>query len=109
MIFYTVGWLLFVIGIVFTLFPSKKINRLYGYRSYRAEKDIDSWKYAQKISSRMLLLMGFIGIAVGFLLKKMGWTHFFLIEMILIVFLIVPVFTTTEEKLTAYQNSEKRK
>lgn len=109
MIFYTVGWILFAIGIVFCLFPSKKINRIYGYRSFRAERSIEAWQYAQKISRKMCLLMGAIGISIGFLLKKTGWTQYFLLEMLLIVFLIIPIFVVTEDQLEKQEGHEEKK
>lgn len=108
MIFYVVGWILFVLGILFKIFPSKNINRLYGYRSFRAEESLETWRYAQKVSSWMLLLVGAIGIVIGFVLKKMGWTNYFLIELLLLVFLIVPIFIVTEEKLKKHQQGQKK-
>ncbi len=102
MIFLFVGCFLAVIGISFSLFPSKKTNLLYGYRSVLAEKSEEHWIYAQKISGRMFLLTGLLMGLIGVVLKYFGWTNFFLIEMFLLVFPIMPIFLITEKKLREF-------
>lgn len=102
MIFLFVGSIFFLIGVVFFLLPSKKPNFIYGYRSYQAEKSLESWRYAQKISARYFLLFGGGTALVGGLLKYSGHTNFFILEMILIVLPVILPFALTEEKLKTY-------
>ena len=47
-----------LIGFVFLILPSKKINFIYGYRSYLAKQNERNWQYAQKICTRYFLLFG---------------------------------------------------
>ncbi|HLA56985.1 MAG TPA: SdpI family protein [Flavobacterium sp.] len=53
-IIFTIG------GIITLLFPPKKINALYGYRTAASMKSIERWKFAQKYSSVRLLLSGIV-------------------------------------------------
>ena len=39
MIFLVIGAIFFLIGFVFLILPSKKINFIYGYRSYLAKQN----------------------------------------------------------------------
>lgn len=107
MIFLYVGLFLMIIGISFRVFPPKSSNRLYGYRSFYAEKSEMHWQYAQKISGNMFLLMGSLMAGIGWILKVTGHTNFFVLEMIFLVFPIIPIFTVTESKLKQFdQQSE---
>ncbi|MGX7351723.1 SdpI family protein [Enterococcus canis] len=105
MVFFYTGIVLAAVGLVFTLFPSKKVNLIYGYRSYYAEKNDENWHYAQKISGRMFLLMGLLMTGIGYWLKATGHTNFFLIEMLLLVFPIIPIFYVTEKKVRAFDKA----
>lgn len=104
MIFYYVGLFILAVGVVFRLFPSKHVNRIYGYRSPQAEKSLDLWRYAQKVSGNMAILMGSLMFLFGSFLKWNGWTNFFLIELMVLVFPIIPIFVVTEEKLKKYED-----
>ena len=55
--FLVIGAIFFLIGFVFDS-PSKKINFIYGYRSYLAKQNERNWQYAQKICTRYFLLFG---------------------------------------------------
>jgi uncharacterized membrane protein len=47
--------LLSVIAFVFKVFPPKKINYLYGYRTSSSMKNIENWNLANKFSANLLL------------------------------------------------------
>lgn len=102
MIFLFIGSIVFLIGLVFLLLPSKKPNLIYGYRSYQAEKSLESWRYAQKISARYFLLFGGGTALIGGGLKISGHTNFFILEMLLIVLPVILPFALTEEKLKVF-------
>ena len=66
-----VGPLFVVISLLTLLFPPKKINGLYGYRTRRSMSNQKSWDAAQKISSQVMLIEGVIMsllAGLGFLL-----------------------------------------
>jgi len=58
-----IGPLLLVISLIYYFFPPKKINSLYGYRTPRSMKNLDNWNYANKYSSRGILIVSVITIA----------------------------------------------
>lgn len=102
MIFLFVGCILVVVGLLFRVLPAPYDIKLYGYGSPLARQDERLWKYAQKVSSSMLLFIGMVMAIIGCILKYFGWTNFFIIEMLLLVFPIMPIFIVTEKKLTEY-------
>lgn len=109
MIFLFVGSFLTLIGVVFRILPSKEINRIYGYRSPLAESSLETWRYAQKISSYYFIFFGLIMVLIGSILKYFGWTNFFIIEMFLLVFPIMPIFILTEKKLQLFEHERGKK
>lgn len=67
-----VGPLFVVISLLTMLFPPKKINGLYGYRTRRSMCNQKAWDAAQKISSQVMLAEGLIMsmcAGLGFLLN----------------------------------------
>ena len=56
-------------GLLMAKYPPKKINPLYGYRTRRSMQSPEAWKYAQRISSRRMVMCGLLGI----LLFIIGW------------------------------------
>ncbi|HKL40016.1 MAG TPA: SdpI family protein [Cryomorphaceae bacterium] len=47
-----------VTGLILLVFPPKRINHFYGYRTKRSMADQESWDYAQRRSGRALILFG---------------------------------------------------
>ncbi len=107
MIFYFVGMLLTVIGLLYLSFPSKKRMSKYGYRTQRAKMSEVSYVYAQKIASRSFLIVGIPTFLIGFMLKQFGMTHFFILEVLLIGIPIVQIFYLVEKKLEQFNDNEK--
>ena len=56
-------------GLLMAKYPPRKINPLYGYRTRRSMQSTDAWKYAQRISSRRMVVAGFGGLLPFFA----GW------------------------------------
>ena len=89
MIFFSIGILFLIIGSLFRILPSKGNLPFYGYHSPLAAKTDAHWRLAQKT-------------LIGYYLKTSGHTNYFLIEMLLLVFPIMPIFIMTEKKLQRY-------
>ncbi|EQB87667.1 putative membrane protein [Clostridium punense] len=66
---YSVGLIILLVGAVFKLFPPKKINHIYGHRTYLAMKNQDTWEVAQGISATTLIIVGIIYIIIGLMAK----------------------------------------
>lgn len=64
--------IIFVIaGLIMYIFPPKKINSLYGYRTAGSMKSVERWHFAQRFSalkmmqgSVLLLLSSFLGLLI---------------------------------------------
>ncbi|OXA99615.1 hypothetical protein B0A75_10770 [Flavobacterium oncorhynchi] len=46
-----------IIIILFKLFPPKKINSFYGYRTMSSIKNKSNWNFAQKYSAHLLIIL----------------------------------------------------
>lgn len=102
MIFLTVGLFLTLIGLLFLILPSKGNLPFYGYHSERATRSDEHWRIAQRTSGKYFLIFGLLMTLIGYGLKITGHTNFFIIEMLLLVFPILPIFILTEKKLQTY-------
>ena len=60
-----VGSVFLFAGILMFVFPPKKINYLYGYRTTSSMKNIERWNFAQKLSSKLLLICGILLLITG--------------------------------------------
>jgi uncharacterized membrane protein len=53
-----------IAGLLMAKYPPRKINPLYGYRTRRSMQSQEAWNYAQRVSSRRIVLSGIAGIFV---------------------------------------------
>ena len=54
-----------VVGVVFWMYPPKKINEFYGYRTTRSRKSQEAWDFAQKYSAKMMTVLGLVTLIVA--------------------------------------------
>ncbi len=54
------GVLTVIIGTLFLKKPPKKINGIYGYRTARSMKNLDTWQFAQKYCGKIFVKYGII-------------------------------------------------
>jgi uncharacterized membrane protein len=54
------GPIFVIAGIIMLKFPPKKINSLYGYRTFSSMKSQERWNFSQKYSAQELIKLGFI-------------------------------------------------
>ena len=57
--------ILFVGGIVFWMYPPKKINEFYGYRTTRSRKSQEAWDFAQRYSAKLMTIFGLAALIVA--------------------------------------------
>lgn len=90
----TVGYVLF--GLLKNIFPARRINHFYGYRTPLSRRNKKSWMYAQKLSSRLIF-----SFALIILLIQLYWSYkpnhlevilWFILPSILITFGITELF-----------------
>ncbi|MCC9071557.1 SdpI family protein [Flavobacterium sp. F-65] len=53
---YFVSILLLLVSIALLLFPPKRINHFYGYRTRRSKKNIENWKFSNRFAAIGMLL-----------------------------------------------------
>lgn len=51
----SVNGLMFFISVIFYVFPPKKINSFYGYRTHRTMQNKDIWDFANSLFNKTLL------------------------------------------------------
>ena len=54
-----------VVGVVFWMYPPKKINEFYGYRTIRSRKSQEAWDFAQRYSAKLMTVLGLVALAVA--------------------------------------------
>jgi len=95
------GLIFFVIGLLFKILPTKKINSIYGYRTASSMRNIDTWRAANKYSAVFMILEGIGLMIIGLIIPKFaasGATGTGITVGILILFIIV-LFVATEKHL----------
>lgn len=64
---FVTGALFVIVALITLLFPPKKINYLYGYRTIASMKNQQTWDFAQRYSGLKMIQIGFILIAFSLL------------------------------------------
>ena len=105
-----VGPIFILSGVILNLFPPKKINSLYGYRTINSMKSQERWDYAQKVSALELIKLGsiltilsFLGIFINF-----SETIEILIGLGIIITVIIILFIRIERAINKKYNSTKQ-
>ncbi len=90
--------------VLFYLFPPKKMNALYGYRTPRSKKNQGNWDFAQKYSARLFLLNPVLVLltqAPIFFTDKIGLNTMIPLSIGQFVVYSIVVVILTESKLKA--------
>lgn len=68
---YELGILFAIGGLIFKIFPPKKINGVYGYRTNTSMKNQDTWNVAQKYAANSMIILGIVCVVLGFILNQL--------------------------------------
>ena len=63
--YYIITLIFTVVGVVFWMYPPKKINGLYGYRTTRSCKSQEAWNFAQRYSAKLMTILGLAALIVA--------------------------------------------
>ena len=63
--YYIDALILTVGGAVFWMYPPKKINEFYGYRTSRSHKSQEAWDFAQRYSAKLMTIFGLAALIVA--------------------------------------------
>ena len=101
------GAIFIMAGLVMLIFPPKKINNLYGYRTQRSMRTIENWNFAQRLCAKLLLIAGsllsLIGIGgIVFGLNEKIIDSFGLISMIIFAIILIII---TEIRIKKFEKS----
>lgn len=102
MIYVACGSIMSVIGIIWLISPAKKPNRIYGYLSYLAQVNKDSFKFAQRKASLYCILFGLIQVAIGVIIHYLNWDRYFLIWLLTFYLFILLPIVFTEKSLKSF-------
>lgn len=63
--YYICPLIFLVVGVVFWMYPPKKINEFYGYRTTRSRKSQEAWDFAQTYSAKLMTVLGLVALIVA--------------------------------------------
>lgn len=106
----SVNGLMFVISIVFYLFPPKKINSFYGYRTHRTMVNQEIWEFSNSLFNKALIKYATISfvaaLALAYLNPEMMSSWF---PMAFLLFTVLICIITTEKALNKNYDSDGNK
>jgi uncharacterized membrane protein len=105
-----IGGIFLVTGLITKLFPPKKINLIYGYRTQRSMKDPANWALAQQFSSKELMRGGWILVVFSFtgLIYPVSAVVDTIAGLLLMIVCLVVMMGRTETQLKRFENSRKK-
>lgn len=59
----------FLISLMYYVFPPKKINSFYGFRTFRSKENLTNWNFANNLASRCLLAFSVFNILAFFIIR----------------------------------------
>ena len=114
-VFLLPGIAFLIVGLVLFVFPPRKINNLYGYRTSRSRRDIESWNFAQRYSAKVTIWASlanvFVCLCGDFIAHRAGLTSSktmtcdTIVELAALLGLMAVVLTLTERALAKRGNS----
>ena len=92
----SMGAILLAASLILKVFPPKKINMLYGYRTRRSMKNQETWNTGNQIAAAALLIFSVIQLAFGlgsFLIlpeaDAIDWTVGFMILGLIVMIIMI--------------------
>jgi uncharacterized membrane protein len=96
----TTNGLLFLVSILFLKFPPKKINKLYGYRTFRTMQNIDIWNFANTLFNKNLVMYAGISFLAAMVLAYFAKDVISWEPMVLAILAIVVAIIKTEKEVS---------
>ncbi len=96
-----VGSIFTLVGLITYVFPPKKINYIYGYRTNNSMKSKERWRFAQHYSSKLMLKYGIFLMMISCLglFISISETIDFYIGIMFSLFPIFLLFLKTEKAI----------
>lgn len=93
-------------GFLLKIFPPRKINCIYGYRTPSSTKNQDTWNEAQKYSANSFIVLSFIYLALGFVLSHLFENISIIYENIIILLGVIIMIILDEVHLKKVFNKD---
>ena len=96
-----VGIVFVAVGIFMYLFPPKKINGLYGYRTSSSMESQEKWDFAQKYSAKVMMAMGLFLVVLSFYRPYLNLSndHHAILGLAVLIASAVSLIVIVEKKL----------
>jgi uncharacterized membrane protein len=98
---FTVGF--FLIALVFYLFPPKKINRFYGFRTSLSIQSNEHWHFANKLASVLFLIFAVFNFVLYFVFTYLNQDFNGLIKL-LIILEALAIYFYVNHRLKKFKN-----
>ena len=105
-----IGPLMLLISYIFAMYPPKKINYLYGYRTKRSMRNQDCWDFANRHSIRLMWKISLLTCviqAIGVILLDEG-VALLTATIVLVTTLIYSVYLTEKALKNTFDKEGKR-
>ena len=107
-----VGIIFSIVGFIFRIFPPKKINWIYGYRTFSSMKNADTWNVANKYSAELMIAEGVTLTIFGVLMlfiPNPGATSAMLAIGVVLLSAIILIVATERQLNKVFNNQGERK
>src|SRR5690606_10507339 len=96
-----VGIVFVAVGIFMYLFPLKKINGLYGYRTSSSMESQEKWDFAQKYSAKVMMAIGLFLVVLSFYRPYLNLSndHHAILGLAVLIASAVSLIVIVEKKL----------
>jgi uncharacterized membrane protein len=105
----TTNGVLFLLAVIFWKFPPKKINRLYGYRTFKAMQNQKIWDFANTTFNQTFLMYSGFSLLAGLLLASFSAKELTWEPMVLVMLSILVSIIKTERALSDNFTDEGKK
>jgi uncharacterized membrane protein len=96
----TTNGLLFLLSVIFWKFPPKKINNIYGYRTFKAMQNDDIWKFANSTFNKNFLIYAGISFLAALILATISVQELTWQPMVLVMLSLLISIIKTERSLS---------
>ncbi|MDP0529129.1 hypothetical protein [Lacticaseibacillus paracasei] len=102
MILLIAGCMQLLMGILLAVFRPRHQSGFWGYTSYLAGVNAESFRLAQRWFCQALIITGALEAGAGWLIHFLAWDNFFIVWLFLAILLFLPGFVYTETRLKHY-------
>lgn len=95
----SISLILLGVSLIYFLFPPKKIDHLYGYRTPRSMKNRHRWKVANSLAPKMMIALSLFDVVLGYVVADILDSDFIYLFTALLILEFVILFYLIEKRL----------